>query len=214
MKRVLCFGDSNTWGLIPGTTNRYPENVRWTGLLSKYLGSDYTVIEEGLCGRTSQFEDKTRIGRNSASTLPFILESHYPVDLVVLMVGTNDLKSFYGRNGEQIASGVANLISIIKKVSPATEILVVSPIELGSGVGEYGFDPEFDEVSVKVSKTLPEFYGRISYKYGVKFLKASDYVSPSSVDREHLDEDGHRVFAGVVFEAISKIYSKDKPICG
>lgn len=214
MKRVLCFGDSNTWGLIPGTTDRFPSNVRWTGLLSEYLGSEYTLIEEGLCGRTTQFEDRTRLGRNAANTLPFILESHYPVDLVVLMLGTNDLKSFYRVNGEVIASGIANLISIIKNSSPDTEILVISPIELGEGVGADGYDIEFDNISVEVSKTLPEYYQRISYKYGVKFLKASDYVSPSDIDREHLDARGHITFARVVFETVNKVFNRDRLICG
>lgn len=96
MKTILCFGDSNTYGYIPETAGRYPEDIRWTGVLnSKVRDLGYRVIEEGLVGRTSIFPDQLRPGRRGSDFLPVLLESHYPVDSIVLMLGTNDCKTVY-----------------------------------------------------------------------------------------------------------------------
>ena len=107
MKEILCFGDSNTYGLIPGTKNRYGRDTRWTGLIEQQLyGKGYRIIEEGLCGRTTVFEDELREGRKGAAFLPTLLESHAPVNRVVLMLGTNDCKTFYNASAEVIGKGM------------------------------------------------------------------------------------------------------------
>ena len=91
MKQILCFGDSNTYGLIPGTKARYDWNIRWSGILGERMRPyGYRVVEEGLCGRTTVFDDLYRDGRNASKMLPAILETHNPVDRIILMLGTND----------------------------------------------------------------------------------------------------------------------------
>ena len=96
MKQILCYGDSNTWGLIPGTKNRFPWGIRWTSLLQEKLREEsIRILEEGLCGRTTVFEDSYRENRNGWKTLPAILETHSPVDSAIVMLGTNDCKSYY-----------------------------------------------------------------------------------------------------------------------
>lgn len=97
MKQILCFGDSNTWGLIPKTGERFPWGIRWTSILSEKLGQDkYHVVEEGLCGRTTVFDDPLRDGRCGVKVLPTLLESHEPIDLSIIMLGTNDISSSLG----------------------------------------------------------------------------------------------------------------------
>lgn len=206
MKQILCFGDSNTYGLIPATKDRYDWNTRWTGILSKKIEKNgYRVVEEGLCGRTTIFEDATRKGRKGADLLPIILETHKPIDTVVLMLGTNDCKTAYGATAEKIGSGIELLIKQIKDSDPDINIILVSPIELGEGVWEEGFDTEFNENSVKVSKQLPEVYRKIAERYDTDFVAASDYARPSSEDREHLNEFGHRKLAEAIY---NQFYSK------
>lgn len=206
MKQILCFGDSNTYGLIPATKDRYDWNTRWTGILSKKIEKNgYRVVEEGLCGRTTIFEDATRKGRKGADLLPTILETHKPIDTVVLMLGTNDCKTAYGATAEKIGSGIELLIKQIKDSDPDINIILVSPIELGEGVWEEGFDTEFNENSVKVSKQLPEVYRKIAERYDTDFVAASDYARPSSEDREHLNEFGHRKLAEAIY---NQFYSK------
>lgn len=196
MKQILCFGDSNTFGLIPGTGNRYDWNIRWTGILDKNLKEKgYRIIEEGLCGRTTVFDDSFREGRKGADILPTLLESHNPIDIVILMLGTNDCKTIYNATAETIGKGIQRLLQQIKQKSPQAKIILVSPIYLGQGVGEKGFDSEFDDSSVETSENLHKVYNRIADENEIYYLKASGYANPSPQDREHLDENGHRKLA-------------------
>lgn len=112
--------------------------------------------------QNNYFEDATRKDRKGADLLPIILETHKPIDTVVLMLGTNDCKTAYGATAEKIGSGIELLIKQIKDSDPDINIILVSPIELGEGVGEEGFDIEFNENSVEVSKQLPEVYRKIA----------------------------------------------------
>ena len=96
MKQILCFGDSNTYGYKPDKSGRFSWGVRWTSILAEKFGRDVNVIEEGLCGRTTIFDDVFRAGRNGSESFPAILESHTPLDLIIIMLGTNDCKTVYG----------------------------------------------------------------------------------------------------------------------
>lgn len=136
MKQILCFGDSNTYGLIPGTANqRYGWGTRWTSILDdKVRTKGYRVIEEGLCGRTTVFDDPFCTERRGTEMLPAILESHRPVDTIVLMLGTNDCKSVYSATPEVIGQGIEQLLDQINTVNPDAKILLVSPIYLGERI--------------------------------------------------------------------------------
>ena len=206
MKQILCFGDSNTFGYIPGNGQRYPWGVRWTSILNEKLGlENYRVIEEGLCGRTTIFEDPLRDGRRGVDILPTVLETHAPVDLVVLMLGTNDCKSVYGATAEIIGKGISNLIAQIRGYAKTSKILLISPIHLGEQVWKKEYDPEFSPTSIEVSKGLAGVYQRIARKEQADFLDASVYASPSSIDQEHLTEEGHRLLAGAILQKIREI---------
>lgn len=138
MKQILCFGDSNTYGLIPGTTNqRYGWGTRWTSILDdKVRTKGYRVIEEGLCGRTTVFDDPFRTERRGTEMLPAILESHRPVDTIVLMLGTNDCKSVYSATPEVIGQGIEQLLDQINTVNPDAKILLVFQSTLGRESGK------------------------------------------------------------------------------
>ncbi len=193
MKQILCFGDSNTYGLVPGTGGRYEWGVRWTSLLDERIRrKGYHVIEEGLCGRTTVFDDPLRDGRRGTELLPVLLETHKPVDLVLLMLGTNDCKIVYDASAQVIGKGIERLLEQIRRSNPAIKVLLISPIALGEGVWEEGFDPEFDALSVERSRKLPKVYEKIAKENQIDFLAASDYAEPSKTDREHLNEEGHR----------------------
>lgn len=205
MKEILCFGDSNTYGLVPKGNRRYSYEQRWTGILSELLGKGFHVTEEGLCGRTTIFEDFLRDGRRGTESLPVILESHSDTNLVVLMLGTNDMKFGFKSNEKIIALGIEKLINQIISFNKNIKILLVSPILLGEKVWQKDFDPEFDRNSVEVSKKLKDEYKAVAKEYNIDFLAASDYVSPSETDQEHMDENGHKVFAEVVYKKIKEV---------
>ena len=207
MKRVICYGDSNTWGLVPGTNphERFPKNERWTGILQeKCAGAE--IIEEGLCGRTTIFEDALRPGRNGLALLPVILESHQPLDAVILMLGTNDCKKAYGANEYIIGKGIERCIDEIEKVVSAGKILLISPVFLGEDVWKPEKDPEFDPKSVEVSRGLKAICEEIASRRGTAFLAASDYVTVNDADCEHLDANGHAILADAVADMLETLW--------
>lgn len=209
IKEMICFGDSNTYGLVPGTTNRYDYHTRWTGILQEKLKNrNFHITEEGLCGRTADFEDRTRPGRKGTAVFPMILESHSPVDFITIMLGTNDCKTYYGADAEKIAKGIEKLILQAKSICPDAKILLISPILLGEGVGEKGYDPEFDTMSVWHARHLAHAYEKVANYHNCDFLAASDFAAPSPRDREHLDEDGHRALAEAIYQKITEMDEK------
>lgn len=204
MKQLLCYGDSNTWGLIPGTLDRYPWGTRWTSILQEKLEpQDVRVIEEGLCGRTSVFEDASRENRNGLKTLPLVLESHSPIDGAVIMLGTNDCKAYFHQSASQITKGVEQCIDQLLKVIPAERLLLVSPIHLGENVWKPGFDPEFDRVSVETSRQLAAGYRAMAARKNIHMIAASDYAEPSEADQEHMTGAGHAALADAISNALA-----------
>jgi len=209
MRHILCFGDSNTWGLIPGTQERYPWEQRWTGLLQSRLSDrQVRVIEEGLCGRTAASEDPDRPGRNGAAVLPVLLESQRPIDAAVLMLGTNDCKPVYGLTPAQITRDVEKCVDILLTAIPAERLLLVSPIHLGDAVWLPENDPAFDPHSVEVSGLLADHYRELAVRKGCRYLAASDWAQPSERDREHMTPEGHRAFAGAVSAAVNAMLAE------
>ncbi|MGN0675339.1 MAG: GDSL-type esterase/lipase family protein [Oscillospiraceae bacterium] len=204
MKNLLCFGDSNTYGYDPENKSRYDFSERWTGILSRELMTlGIHVDEEGLCGRTTDFEDTYRSGRKGSDVLPLLLESHTP-EVVIIMLGTNDCKSCYNNTPLTIADGVKKLVGQVREYSSRIKILLISPIHLAEGVGDEGYDKEFDESSVKLSRELKSAYYAVAQKTGCEFLAASDYALPSAADREHLDKKGHELLARAIYNKLTK----------
>lgn len=203
MINILCFGDSNTYGYIPDGTGRYDENTRWTGLLQKKLGTQYHIIEEGLCGRTTVFQDEFRPGRRGVESIGILIESHNPIDVLIIMLGTNDCKTRYGACAGTIAKGIEQVMERAQeRINDTTKIVLVSPILLKKGVGEKGYDVEFDEKSEATSKALGKEYKQIAEKHNTNFLDASLVAEASNVDREHLDAEGHKKLARAVYEKV------------
>ena len=203
MRQILCFGDSNTWGLDGATGKRLPWGVRWTSRLQDRLQHDqYHIIEEGLCGRTTIFEDPLREGRRGTSVLPVLLETYDDVDDIILMLGTNDCKAAFNASAEMIGKGIVRLLEQIEEYTPNARVLLISPIYLGKNVWKEEYDPEFSKESVEVSEKLERVYERIANDRGISFLKASDYVCCSEKDQEHLDAEGHAVLAEALYKKL------------
>ena len=202
MKQILAFGDSNTWGLIPGTGERYPEHIRWTGILRKAVSpKNCRILEDGVCGRTTVFEDPFRSGRKGIDSI-----AHYRgaenLAGVILMLGTNDCKKVFRASPEQIGCGLEQCIIRFETLLPPEKILVVSPLLLGKDVWKPEKDPAFDRQSVAVCAALKEVYAEIALRRGCRFMAASDHASACHLDDEHLNAEGHEQFAGAVLEKL------------
>lgn len=206
MKSVLAFGDSNTWGLIPGSKEpeRYPRELRWTGVLQNICPL-VRIIEEGLCGRTTALEDESRPGRNGAKALELILKMHHPLDAAVAMLGTNDCKSVYSASSAAIGKGMELCLDVMEGYIPPHRILLVSPMRLGPDVWRQEKDPEFGKQSIVTCRELRDVYRGIAEKRGTAFLAASDHVRADSADDEHMNEEGHRIFALAVYGKLKEM---------
>jgi len=218
MKTILCYGDSNTFGWkpvsfdpkeIPIVLSRYrlPFGKRWTGVMAEELGKDYHVIEEGLGGRTTVWDDPIEgEHKNGKKYLLPCLESHAPIDLVVLMLGTNDLKVRFSVTAYDIAMGVAVLIGIIQgsatgKDGGAPKILVMSPPSLGELT-------EFEEMlegGIEKSEKLAQYYKTVSKQFSCEFFDVGGVISCSPVDGVHFDAKQHFKLGKAVAEKVIKI---------
>ena len=205
MKNVLCFGDSNTYGLIPDGSGRYSFSARYPGKLQSILGNDYHIIEEGCPGRTTVFDDSLRPYTKGLDYITPCLKSHAPLDYVVIMLGTNDCKSNYGASVSEITKGLSAIIERIQEdVVPAPKVLVISPIHLGQEIGKPGYDPEFSKKSIAVSQNLAKEYRLLAHQKGCAFLDASVVAQASTLDQEHLDEAGHQSIAIAVGDILKR----------
>lgn len=206
MRNILCFGDSNTWGYNPANGERFPEDVRWAGRLKSSLKNiGINVIEEGLCGRTTIYEDETRPDRRGIDSIRPVFARNQAIDTVILMLGTNDCKTYNKSNAREIAGGVEQVLDKILKYVKPENVLLISPIHLGENVWKDEYDPEFNANSVKVSKELKQEYLKVARRHHVNFLAASDYVVPSETDQEHLDAESHRIFSQIIYDRIIKM---------
>ncbi|MCR5661617.1 MAG: SGNH/GDSL hydrolase family protein [bacterium] len=210
MKTVLCYGDSNTFGYNPETGMRYPRNIRYSGILQNLLGDEYTVIEEGCNGRTTIQDDPIDGWKNGLDYLRPCLNSHKPIDAVVLMLGSNDLKQTFHLTAEQIAENAGVMVDVIKaftaeKQGYVPEIILVSPPEIGAGIRTSPFYGAFTEEAIAKSKKFPEYYKKVADSKGCIFVDAAKYVTPSEVDSLHLTPAGHRMLAEKLCEAVKSI---------
>lgn len=207
-KRILCYGDSNIWGRSGKSIDRYPPHVRWTGLLQAKLGLGYEIIEEGLRSRTTNLEDDNPEfpGRNGLEYLRPCLESHHPLDLVVLWLGTNDFKAKFNRSAQEVSEAVRGLIQVIfeKSRTPDHEpspVLLVSPplikeIHTGSGT-------QFEGAHAK-SQQLGPLLAQVALEAKCEFLDLASLVSPGKYDGVHLEPKSHPVVAEHLYVAIRR----------
>jgi len=210
LKTILCYGDSNTYGYDPRNGLRYPEEIRWTCRLKKLLGDEYRVIEEGCNGRTTVFDDPAESWKNGRTYLPACLNSHKPVDIVILMLGSNDLKKIYNKSAEEIAEGAGTLAEDILSFTPvkqgyAPAVILVSPPEIGEGIGSSPFRDRFGSEAVKKSREFPPLYRKTAEKHGCIFFNAAEYIKPSEMDSLHLDPEAHEILAEELFRAVRAI---------
>ena len=208
MKNILCFGDSNTFASHP-LGGRHPYDVRWTGRLQALLGAEYRVIEEGLGGRTTVFEDQISPGRNGRTALPMAIGTHHPLDLIIVMLGTNDLKEQYHVTTWDLARAMEQLMHIIDAYEYAPhyqkpQVLLVSPIEVGEDIENSPFGC-FTRAAIAPSKEFAKIYAPVAEKYGAHFFDAASVARPSAEDQLHMDESSHRALADALAVKVREI---------
>ena len=202
-KTILCYGDSNTWGFDPATKQRFPEEVRWVGVLRRLLGESYEVISEGLNGRTTVWDDPIEGYPNGKAYLFPCLQSHRPVDLVVLMLGTNDLKKRFSVSAFDIGRGIGLLLDMINQSGAgprggAPEVLLLAPPPVGR-LTEFA---EMFEGALEKSRKLAAHYREQARLRGCPFFDSGEVIVSSDIDGIHLEAEEHAKLAAAVAERV------------
>lgn len=211
-KHILCFGDSNTHGSCTDPLDsadggsRFNEDERWTQLLQQKLGSSYLVIEEGLPGRTTVFPDPLDEGMCGLDAIYGIMKSHQPIDLLVIMLGTNDIKQRYQASAYCVALGLERLINKAK-VSPfwgsqGPNILVICPPHIGEGILDIPLGDYMGADCVEKSRQLDTWMRPIVQAQGCAYLDGNEFGFYNQVDFMHMTRQSHRQFADRLAEII------------
>jgi len=206
MKTVLCFGDSNTWGYVPGSDGeRWSSELRWPRRLATALGGEWDVIAEGLNGRTATMDSPVADGRNGLTYLLPCLHSHRPLDVVVIYLGTNDAGDRYSLPAETVAGAVGRLVKVVRtsEAGPggaAPEVLVVCPPPFGQ------LDPEgsFANAGAK-SRQLGRWFADVCRELDCELLDLNGIAAYSDVDGIHLDAEGQAAAAAAVEERVRRM---------
>lgn len=220
-KHIVCLGDSNTHGYCAdpkdcadGALQRFNEDERWTKLLQRALGDDYLVIEEGLSGRTTVFDDPLYEHLSALDYIWPCLKSHEPVSLLIIMLGTNDAKERFGMNAYAIGLGMKRLVQKAQTVEcwgpgGKPNILIVAPPAIGEGVLT---SPVADEMGtmgpscVEKSRKLPQEYRRVAQETGCAFLCADEAGCEfNRIDFMHLTRKGHTALAAKLAELVPEL---------
>lgn len=214
MKTILCYGDSNTWGCKPiavqGVIERLDADVRWTGVMRSKLGDEYVVIDEGLNARTTVRDDPIDgAHKNGKPYLLPCLETHVPLDLVIIMLGTNDLKRRFSLSAYDIASSIKPLLDIVASVAPknggmAPQTLVIAPPPLG----RLSVLADTYQDATEKSKQLAPHYEAVAKLYNSHFLNAGAVITSSDVDGVHFDPDQHKILGETVAHNVQRIFAK------
>jgi lysophospholipase L1-like esterase len=188
----LCYGDSNTWGYNPSTGGRYARDERWPGVLRQTLGEGYLVIEEGLNGRTTVWDDPIEGYKNGSTYLIPCLETHKPIDLVIILLGTNDLKMRFSVSAYDIANGAGVLVKIVQKSAtgpgdrgPQVLLLAPPPVARLTGFAE------MFEGAERKSRRFAEHYARVAQERGCAFMDTGQVIVSSDLDGIHLEASEH-----------------------
>jgi len=208
MKTILCFGDSITRGAIPVTNERYSREIRYPGRLQKLLGDDYLIVEEGLNGRTCLKERINEPKRNAKYYIEPCLGAHQPIDMIIIMLGTNDSLTQFNVDCKTIGEGMDELICIIESYTKAHQgfipkIVLCCPPYIGEN---WKNSPSHEDLIGSREKTieLVDIYKNIADKHNIIYFNTNLYAKTSFEDSVHFDIEGHRIFSDMMAEIIKK----------
>lgn len=208
-KRIMCFGDSNTWGAVPAEGTRHPEDVRWTGVLQRELGTGYQVIEEGYNGRVSVHDDVVEGRLSGVKYFAPCCDSQSPLDLIIIMLGTNDLKQRFGVDPRTIAYGFGRYLDVLKIVPMDGErpkVLLASPILIDPSYKNHPlFYDMFGEDATEKSEKLAEAYEEFARANGIEFMNAAEYGKASVRDGVHMEAEYHEILGKAFAKKVKEI---------
>ncbi len=213
MQHILVYSDSLSWGIIPTTRQRLPFEQRWPGIMEMSLcssGRRVRVIEDCLNGRRTVWDDPFKPGRNGLVGLQQRIEIHSPLELVILMLGTNDFQSMHEHNAWHSSQGILALVSAIRTAPiepgmPVPQILVIAPPAIRTPQGPIA--PKF-QGGEKKCVGLAAAYQAVCEEAGCHFFDAGSVITSSNIDGVHLDPEQHVILGNSVSDIVTTLLSK------
>ena len=207
---VVCFGDSLTWGFNPVDKSRYGHDVRWTRLLQKELGDSYYVVEEGINGRTTVFEDPVRGDKNGLQQLAGIRKTHMPIDILIIMLGSNDLQDRFGLSADAIGLAMGRVLFAATQPTDdvegrAPKVLLMAPPPLGDFTGKEYAGVYSNAHGGVQSRRLAEVYEALAQTYGAAFFNTGTVITASEVDAIHFEAAPQAELAMAVATEVRKL---------
>ena len=197
MKKVLCFGDSNTYGYIPQTGQRYSKDERWCGILQSLLGNNWEIMEAGCNNRTAIKENPMGKIYTGYKILPEYLSND--LSWIILSIGINDLQTQYNTKLEDLYEGIKILIDMAKIKCPNTKILLLAPPRLNDRILKGYFSTLFDKSAIEKSAKLPQIYKKIALETNCEIINLDEIIKTSQKDGLHLEPAEHKVIAKTVY---------------
>lgn len=209
-RRIVCFGDSNTWGFDAEKNGRFLEIERWPSLLREKLSNEFQVIEEGLSGRRSVVDDPLFEGLNAFNYIHPCLMSHSPMELIIIMLGTNDTKERFNLTSYNIAQGILRLALKAKSIPAGVqgtypEVLVIAPPSIGAAYADTEIGKAMGRLCAEKSLAFPIYLVDLLKDEQIHFMATEGLVSMNNIDFMHLDREGHKILSGLVANKIIEI---------
>lgn len=210
MKYILCYGDSNTWGVNPDDHTRFDFSVRWPGVVEREMGRDFRIYENALNGRTTVFEDPIEEGRCGKTGFSTVLETCAPLDALIIMLGVNDLKLRFSMPAWDIGWGMDLLLQYVKRAGCGRDgclpkILILSPPKIGGDWSKTSHGTVFDDSSIKKASLLPDIFAHIARLHQVEFLDAALYTTPG-VDCIHMTQQSHETLGMAISKKLKEMF--------
>lgn len=204
-KRILCYGDSITWGYNPADGTRFPYEKTWPGVMEKSLGENYRVITEALVARTTCWDLPYSPDRNGSKFLPMLMESHAPLDLVIIMLGINDLMHLAGKTADESSWGLLAIIRIAMTTqwgAKPPKVLVIAPPVPGK-MSDFSLQGFGGDAAEEIKK-LPAAQKVVAKTAMCEFIDANDYIKVDSVDGLHPMPEQYKILGEAVAERVKK----------
>ncbi len=208
MRRIVCFGDSNTYGFSPFDGSRYSADVRWTGVLDKLLGEKFEVVNEGKNARTIAFDDPYNEGCNGMADIGSCIDANAPFDLMIIMLGTNDLKAYFESTPQMIADNLLKMCELVREKTDA-KLLLASPMLLGDQIEFSPLRLEFGRQQVQYSFELAPYIEAVAKKIGADFIDIAVVAMSSDVDCLHLVPEEHEKLAQAMHRKVLDVFREE-----
>ena len=210
MKKIVCYGDSNTFGFNPKTLGRYDNSLLWTNILSKKLQDTCEVYNEGQNGRTTAFDRSDNEEANGLDSLIPILKKYRTVDLLIFMLGTNDCSCELDLSIDDIKNGMEKLIITSRNYLKESQgyipkILIIVPAKILSNYKGTLFESQINDETLVKTKSLGKPYKELADKYDCLYLDCTNEIEVTTIDCEHLTENGHNKLAELIYNKIKNV---------